>query len=188
MKISIVAACALATLGLSAFAQAYVGIGVGTSHATAACISGEGHCGDDAPAEKLLGGWALPGTDFAIEGAYSHLGTFRQTLLQGDLDARVDTFGVGGAWRPQFGAGWGGVARLGVGYSSVKTSSFEEFFGEFASGSYKKTSWHPTVGVGATYAVSPKIRLEADFDYARPMAPQGRVSTDAFTLGATFGF
>ena len=188
---TLAAACALATLGTTAFAQTYVGLGLGIGNATAACPFGS-NCKDNAPAGKALVGFAFPGTDFAVEGIYTHLGTFRERAAAGNANVKIDMIGVGGAWRPQFGAGWGGVVRAGLAYADVKTSLSPpsqppQGMPPYA-GSYSNDAWHPYVGIGATYAVTPSLRLEADLDATRVGGTNAVGNLHAFTLGATYGF
>ncbi len=194
MKIkSIAAACALATLGTTAFAQVYVGAGLGAGHASDACPFGTG-CKDNAPAGKALVGFAFPGTDFAVEGIYTHLGTARERSARGNADTKIDMFGIGGAWRPQLGAGWGGVMRGGLAYASVKTTLSQSsqpsqgIPGVVGSGSYSNDAWHPYVGIGASYAVTPNLRLEADLDVTRVGGTNAVGNVHTFMLGATYGF
>jgi len=185
-------ASALATLGSSAFAQTYVGIGLGASHT---CINtyGDSRCADDGVAGKALVGYAWPGTDFAIEGIYSHLGNFRRSWDAGKVDFKIDTLGVGGAWRPQFGpSGWGGVVRAGIEYGTVKGRHTQ--VGPDHSGSSVFTSddgaWQPYLGGGVTYAITPRIKLEGDLDVTRVRANglHSNTAVASAMLGVTFGF
>jgi len=188
---TLAAACALATLGTTAFAQTYVGLGLGIGNTTAACPFGSS-CKDNAPAGKALVGFAFPGTDFAVEGIYTHLGTFREHAPAGNASVKIDMLGVGGAWRPQFGAGWGGVVRAGIAYADSKTSltppSQPPQGLPARDGSYSNDAWHPYGGVGATYAVTPRLRLEADLDATRVGGTNAVGNVHAFMLGATYGF
>jgi hypothetical protein len=186
---TIAAAAALATLGSSAFAQAYVGIGIGAANA---CVhyDSTGNCADAGAAAKLLLGYALPGTDFAYEGIYTHLGSFKGTSPFGSADVQVDTVGVGGAWRPQFGAGWGGIVRGGVAYGQRKADYTSVLLGTpitTVHGSSKDDYWVPYLGVGATYAITSRIRLEADLDFSR-IGKRSPTNVNSVMLGATFGF
>lgn len=194
MKIRTIAvACTLATLGTTAFAQAYVGLSLGSGHASNVCSFGTG-CKDNAVAGKALAGYAFAGTDFALEGIYTRLGTFSDRSAQGNADAKIDMFGVGGAWRPQFGAGWGGVVRAGAAYANVKAAFSQS--SQAAAGtpvvihtsSSSNDAWHPYVGIGATYAITPNLRLEADLDATRVGATNAVSTVHAFMLGATYGF
>ncbi len=188
--IAIVSALTFATLGSTAFAQTYVGIGIGASHAGDACAFSEG-CKDNAAAGKALVGYAFAGTDFAIEGMYNHLGTFKEHSEVDDANAKIDMFGVGGAWRPQFGAGWGGVVRGGIAYSKVKVDYSQTFLGTpitTTHGSVTDDAWHPYLGLGVTYALTPQVRLVADLDVTRVGARSSTTNVQSLMLGATYGF
>ena len=193
---TIAATLAFATLGTSAFAQTYVGAGVGASHINVTCDDGV-DCRYTDVAGKLLVGYALPGTDFALEGSYNRLGTFKENQGDFQLGIQGTSWNLGAAWRPQFGAGWGGVVRAGAAFGTAKTSYSGAVVGAtplpiLVNGSESKDSWHPYLGLGATYALTPQVRLAADWDNTRLSASfQGMSATNTvntFTLGATFGF
>ena len=190
---TIAVAGALATLASATFAQAYVGVGLGDSHTCSIDIVAQA-CGATNGAAKVLAGYEFPGTSFAIEGAYTHFGSLRLSSYQGRVDLRGDTFGVGGAWRPQFGAGFGGVARAGIAWGTIRTSDSENNFDTpptTTDFSHASNTWLPTFGLGATYALTSAVQLEADWDFARLKARPGSVPSDDFntwTLGATFHF
>lgn len=189
---TIAAAAAFAMLGSSAFAQAYVGVAAG---ATNACVGTNvtGGCPKHAADLKATVGYIWPGTDFAIEGIYDHLGTFKRSTSEGSSHFNVDTFGIGGAWRPQFGAGWGGVLRAGMDYGQVRTTT-HYFAGptpaKRADTSYTSGSWQPYVGAGLTYAITSSLSLEGGLDLTRIRAGStGPTSTaTALTIGLNFKF
>ena len=194
MKIkTIAAACALAALAANAAAQTYVGIGAGASHGCTSYGMASG-CGTTDASAKALVGYGFAGTDFALEGMVMHLGTLKVDSIDGSVRTDGNLVGVAGAWRPQFGGGWGGVLRAGAAYGSIKTRYSVVQLGtpiSTASGSTSRDSLLPTLGAGATYALTPNIRLAADWDYARLRAlPGGRSGENfnTFTVGATFGF
>lgn len=168
-------------------------MGLGTGRASDACPFGVG-CKNNATAGKALVGYALPGTDFAVEGIYTHLGTFRERSAAYNADTKIDMFGVGGAWRPQFGSGFGGVVRAGLAYADVKTtylpSSQPSQGVPSVTDSFTRSNdaWHSYVGLGATYAVTTSLRLEADLDWARVNGTNAVGNVHAFMLGATYGF
>ena len=123
---------------------------------------------------------------------YSSLGTFKgNSQFGGGADVKVDAFGVGGAWRPQFGASWGGVLRGGAAYVKARTNYISVGqSGELVSlfiVSRPDDSWHPYLGVGATYAVTANLRLEADLDATR-IGTHSPTNVNTVMLGATFGF
>lgn len=189
---TIAAAAALATLGSSAFAQAYVGIAAGATHA---CVQTGpiGGCPKDAATVKATVGYTWPGTDFAIEGIVDHLGTFKRDTDAARNDFKVDTFGIGGAWRPQFGGGWGGVLRAGLDYGQVRVST-HYFAGPTpakpADTSHTNGSWQPYLGAGLTYAISSSLSLEGgvDFNRVRAGSAGGAQNATALTIGLNFKF
>ena len=189
---TIAAAAALATLGSSAFAQTYVGIGAGATHA---CLRTDatGGCTKDAATVKAVVGYTWPGTDFAIEGIVDHLGTLKHDTSVARNEAKVDTFGIGGAWRPQFGAGWGGVLRAGIDYGQVRmTTNFLPVTSGTQPANYAHTngSWQPYVGAGLTYAITSNLSLEADLDFNRVRAGSfgGATTATGLAIGLTFKF
>jgi len=189
MRLKIAAACALATLGTSAFAQTYVGLAAGRTNT---CIyDPAGNCTDDATSVKALAGYAWPDTDFAIEGIYTHLGAFKHGSPRGSVDSKVDTIGFGGAWRPQFGAGFGAVVRGGIAVGRARSDYTYINLGTpitMTGASHSQDFWQPYAGAGLTYAIAPHIRVEADVDVTRVKATNSPVNARSFMLGATYAF
>ena len=190
---TIAAACALAALGANVHAQAYVGIGAGASHGCNAYGMASG-CGTSDASAKAIVGYGFAGTDYALEGMVMHLGTLKTDSSFGSVRTDGNLVGLAGAWRPQFGGGWGGVLRAGAAWGSIKTRYSVSQLGtpiSTVSGATTRDALLPTLGAGATYAITPNVRLAADWDYARLRAqPGGRSGENfnTFTLGATFGF
>ena len=118
-KTLIAGAVALISLASSsAFAQSYVGVNLGASHADHGCGAAEASgaitsCDKNDFAWKLTGGYQLPGTPWAGELTYFDLGKFKGSGTGTSADAKDSYWGLGGAYRPDFGSGWGGVARVG---------------------------------------------------------------------------
>ena len=196
---------ALLTLaGHSAFAQSskstdgttYVGLAGGVSHFSGACDDGA-HCEKNRPAVKVYGGYTIA-NDLSAEITYYQLGTLKESETFGTTNVtarlRGDYWGLGGAWRPELGNGWGGVVRVGAAYSQGKVSGDAGT----VSISEKRTSWQPYAGIGATYALTKDIKLEADYDFTRVGAQLTDPTTHArdrytnsvsnFMLGATYRF
>jgi hypothetical protein len=187
---NVAAAAALATLGSSAFAQAYVGVGLGRTHA---CVTQGvvGTCADDATTVKALAGYEFAGTGLAVEGIFTHLGSFKGDTALGTANVRVDTFGAGGAWRPQFGAGWGGVLRAGIEYGRTRERDNQVVLGSpvpIPTTTHDQDYWQPYAGAGVTYAIAPKVRLEAGVDFTRVKVFRTPTGATSWMLGATFGF
>jgi hypothetical protein len=192
----IAGAFAVMTLaGSSAFAQAYVGVGAGLSHANRGCGAVDatgastGSCDKSDTAIKLYGGYTLPGTDFAGELTYFDLGKFKSSSTGASADAKGSYWGLGGAYRPSFGQGWGGVARVGAAYGSGKV----DYSLGTVGGEHSKDGWHPYFGLGVNYAVAKNIKVEADWDNTRlttqvPTFSSSTAVVNNYTIGASFGF
>jgi outer membrane protein W len=194
-RILISSAVALAALASgSAFAQAYVGINAGVSNSDHGCgasaLTGETTvCARDGTAFKLYGGYTLPGTDFAGELSYNNVGKFRANGDTASASGQGAYWGIGAAYRPTFGNGWGGVARLGEGYGSGK----ETYSLSSAVGSHSMGDWHPYYGLGVNYALTKHVKLEADWDNTRlttkvPDYSSSSNTVNVYSIGASYGF
>ena len=194
-KTLITGAIALLSLATgSAFAQTYVGIGAGMSHADHGCGAGDAtgaidHCDKNDAAIKLYGGYQLPGTPWAGELTYFDLGKFKGNGTGANGEAKDSYWGLGGAYRPTFGSGWGGVARVGAAYG---TSKVDYSIGD-VSGDHSKSGWNPYYGLGVNYEIAKNIKLEADWDNTRitsqvPSYASSTAVVNTYSLGASFGF
>ena len=186
--------------GTSAFAQtspapqSYVGANLGASHAdhgcgaTLAATTAITSCDKSDFAWKLYGGYQLPGTPLAAELTYANLGKFKAS--GGDTsEAKASYWGLGGAWRPDFGQGWGGVARVGGAYA---TSKVDYTLGG-VGGEHSKDGWHPYYGLGLNYQIARNVKLEADWDNTRvtsqiPAYGSSTATVNTYSIGASLGF
>jgi hypothetical protein len=195
-KTLIAGAVALISLASgSAFAQGYVGINLGESHADHGCgvASSAGaftSCDKNDFAWKLTGGYQLPGTPFAGELTYFDLGKFKGSGPSTSADVKDSYWGIGGAYRPDFGSGWGGVARVGAAYGTSKT---DYSLGDGLSGEHSKDGWHPYYGLGVNYQIAKNVKIEADWDNTRitsavPTVGSSTNVVNSYTVGASFGF
>jgi hypothetical protein len=185
----------LSLAGGSAFAQSYVGGNIGSSHASRGCDAAAAagtlaSCDKNDFAWKLYGGYQLPGTPWAAELTYFDLGKFKGTGSGASAEAKDSYWGLGGAYRPSFGSGWGGVARLGAAYG---TSKVDYNLGNTLLGEHSKYGWHPYYGLGVNYEIAKNVKLEADWDNTRitSQVPTFNSTTNvvnSFTLGASIGF
>ena len=178
----------------SAFAQSYVGGNIGESHANHGCDAAAASgaitsCDKNDFAWKLTGGYQLPGTPFAGELTYFDLGKFKGSGTNTSIEAKDSYWGLGGAYRPDFGSGWGGVARVGAAYGTSKV----DYSLTDIAGDHSKTGWHPYYGLGVNYAIAKNVKIEADWDNTRitSQVPTFGSSTNVvntYTIGASFGF
>lgn len=195
MKLSILAAAAVAasSFALPALAQSaldgghpYVGLGAGMSKVNAGCADGVS-CDRTDTAIKLYGGWELP-NHFAGELTYFDLGKFKANNGTDSTEAKGSYWGIGGAWRPVFGNGWGGVARVGAAYTEGKV----DYSIAGVNGSETRNDWHPYYGLGVNYEISKGIKLEAAWDNTqistRALGASSTNYVNSYTLGASFAF
>ena len=178
----------------SSFAQSYVGINLGQSHANRGCDASVASgvitsCDKSDFAWKINGGYQLPGTPWAGELTYFNLGKFKGTGAGASATAKDSYWGLGGAYRPDFGSGWGGVARVGAAYG---TSKVDYSLGTVA-GEQSKNGWHPYYGLGVTYQVAKNVKIEGDWDNTRitsqvPTFGSSTSVVNSYTIGASFGF
>ena len=172
----IATAIALASLAsASAFAAPYVGGSVGLSHVDIEDCD----CDKDGFAAKIFAGYEFT-NNLAAEVTYYSLGK----ATEQDVDFKGAYWGLGGAWRPQFGNGWGGVARAGAAFVTGKIES--------GPVSFSHDSTHPYFGLGVTYALEKNVRLELDFDSTEVThAAYGASMTstvNSLMFGVTYGF
>jgi hypothetical protein len=175
------AALVLASMSAApAFAAPYIGVAVGVSQADVDC--GSDDCDKTGTAVKVLGGYEFT-NNLAAEVTYYSLGKAVVHDMV-DVDFKGAWWGLGGAWRPQFGNGWGGVARAGVAFTTGKV--------EASPVSFSHDSTQPYFGIGATYELQKNVRLEFDFDSTQITHAVGDVSTtstvNAVVFGVTYGF
>jgi hypothetical protein len=195
-KTLIAGAVALISLASgSAFAQSYVGGNIGESHANHGCDAAGASgaitsCDKNDFAWKLYGGYQLPGTPWAAELSYMDLGKFKGSGNGVSADAKDSYWGLGGAYRPSFGSGWGGVARLGAAYG---TSKVDYNLGDTLLGEHSKNGWHPYYGLGVNYEIAKNVKIEADWDNTKitsqvPTFGSATNVVNSYTLGASIGF
>jgi hypothetical protein len=188
------AVAALTSVSAFSQTQGYVGVNVGMSHAQRGCgatdlTGATAGCGKDDTAFKVYGGYVVPGTDFAGELSYVDLGKFRSSGTDGSGSTKGSYWGLGAAYRPVFGNGWGGVARIGEAYGTGKV----DYSLASAAGSHSKGDWHPYYGLGVNYAVAKNIKIEADWDNTRltaqvPTYASSTATVNTYSIGATYGF
>ena len=195
-KLTATAFAISALTSVSAFSQTqgYVGVNVGMSHAHQGCgatdlTGATTGCGKDDTAFKVYGGYVVPGTDFAGELSYVDLGKFRSSGTDGSGSTKGSYWGLGAAYRPVFGNGWGGVARIGEAYGTGKV----DYSLASEAGSHSKGDWHPYYGLGVNYAVAKNIKIEADWDNTRltaqvPTYASSTATVNTYSIGATYGF
>jgi hypothetical protein len=162
----------------------YVGLGAGASKVNAGCDTGLS-CDRTDTAIKLYGGWELP-NHFA--GELTYFDKFKANNGTDSSEAKGSYWGIGGAWRPDFGNGWGGVARIGAAYTEGKV----DYSIAGVNGSETRNDWHPYYGLGVNYEIAKGIKLEAAWDNTqistRALGASSTNYVNSYTLGASFAF
>ena len=184
----IAAAFALASLASTpAFSQAYVSAGAGVSHASLDC-TGTDTCDNDDMAFRLIGGYQFD-NNVSAEAMYFSLGKTQATLDIYKESIETSFWGLGAAYRADFGQGWYGTVRGGAAFAN---SRLEVSATGMGSGSQSRDSVHAYFGLGGSYAITKNVRLDADWLITKMSFAAGDFKytnpVHAFTLGATYGF
>lgn len=185
MKNSIIAAALVATAFAStgAMAQVYVSADAGASHVNVDC-SDVASCKDNGTAFKVTGGYKFY-NGLAAELGYIDFGkaTASDTGLDVSLKAQAWTLGL--AYELPLGADFSATARAG--FASVKTRASANIAG-VGSGSEDQTKSEAYFGLGANYAVTKNVKIEAGIDFSHAEIEGGTAAVRAITAGLRYDF
>jgi OOP family OmpA-OmpF porin len=170
----------------AALAQPYIGAAVGRSDYQVDC-AGATACDTTDTAFKLYGGYMF-NENFGIEGELFDLGTAKATLSM----PGIGTAAVEGRAR---GLGVYGIAALPIDQISVfakaglaYTQSKLDVRGALAS-SDDQWKFAPAIGVGASYAFTPRLGARVEWERLRVEYPGGqKEDTDLISAGVTYRF
>ncbi len=172
-----------ASLACSAtLAQGYVGASFGVSQQGVNC-SGWSSCDKSDTGYKLYGGYKFSQIA-AVEFGYTDFGSVR--LSSGPLAGRYSATAltVGGAFFLPLAPKLTGIARLGLASVDADYSAAVGPFGNSASDS----SIGPYLGLGLSYALTPKLSVTGSFDYLRADYPRGSGGATLFGIGLSYAF
>jgi OmpA-OmpF porin, OOP family len=164
--------------------QSYVGLSGGSGKFKIDC-DGTTACDKTSLAFKLYGGYKFT-PNFAIEGAYSHLGKYSFAAGSPTLSLRPTALSVGGAAFYEVMPKLNLVGRLGLASSKVKAS--------LAGGSNlpdslkSKESTTAYWGLGVGYAITPVLSLNGTLDTNRFKYAQEKSSLMTLGAGVSYGF
>jgi OOP family OmpA-OmpF porin len=179
---SIVAAAALLSSS-AAFAQVYVGGGIGQAVSAASC-AGVASCTTAKADLKFFGGYRITPT-WSAEWNYFGFG---QVALNGaggySATVRSNGLGVGAAYFGAFSPQWVGAVRLGIARVRADVTGL---VGTLSSAD-SATSAHPYVGFGLGYAVSRTVMVEADFDTSSTKYAGSSNNVRLLSAGLTYSF
>jgi OmpA-OmpF porin, OOP family len=177
----------------SAFAQGYVGGGLGPSRINIDC-SGLDSCDKSSTGGKVYGGF-LFAPQFGAELVYFDWGKAKASgvfdvsgevaPVVGAAEVKGDGVGVGAAWFVPFATGWDGVARLGVLRNKGKTTV--SAVGLSARETFTSTEAYAGFGVG--YRATPNLTVTGEMDFSRlKYTDSDKASTWLLTVGLRYKF
>ncbi len=181
-SIQSLATAAALLLSSSAFAQVYVGAGVGQAKLNDDC-AGTTSCSTTKTDAKIFGGYRFT-PNWAAELNYFGFGKATATVDTVSVEIKSTAMGAGVAYFGAFSPQWFGVARLGV--ARVKADVTGSLGGLSASDSASTT--HAYYGFGIGYAVTKNISIDAAFDGSKVEYGGSSANVRLLSLGATYSF
>ena len=179
-KFAWIAAAALFGASGGAFAQSYVGLGLGSAKFNVNC-TGTTNCSGTDTGSKIFGGFRFQ-PNLAAELGYLDFGRAKFTAGGNAATIKNSAIGVGLAFSGSFTPDWSGVARVGL--ARVRT----ELSVAGGVGNTSKTSSNAYGGLGLGYAVTKMVSLDAAVDFTQGKLNGQSGGLRLFTLGATFNF
>ena len=181
-KIAIAIAAIASMTASTAFADAYIGGGIGQGHVNLDC-EGAATCKTTNTGYKIFGGYKFT-PNIAGEVTYFDFGKARAADPGLSLDLKATGFGLGVAFLGDFAPQWSGVARLGIASNKVKASAT---LGSLA-GSDSETSTNAYAGFGIGYEISKGLALTGAIDFTRAKISGESGNLRLVTVGLTYGF
>lgn len=189
MKQIILTAALLVAAG-GASAQAYVGGAIGKSH-TNVDTTGTTSSEVSDTGKKIYAGYGF-NQNIALEVGYIDFGKAEFTgsvypygVLKTDLKSKAAY--VAGVFRGEFGAGFGGVARLGL--ANVKTTATSTQVATSVTGSLSETSGQALFGLGLEYSITKNFKVTGDVEFTNSADIAGESGTlRLLSVGARYAF
>jgi len=159
-------------------AEPYVVASLGSSKLDLDC-AGTTACDTRSTGLKLLGGYKFT-PNFAIEGGYLDFGKAQFTFGGVPFTLKAAGFGVGAAFHQDLNPDWNLAARLGV--ASMKTEASALGFNVDDS----STQLYGGLGIG--YRITPKVSLDASYDFSKLEFSGEKGNVSMFGIGVTVAF
>lgn len=182
-QVSVLALGVLMALGAHAESSGtYVSVGVGRTSWDVDC-SGVQQCSKSHTGLRLFGG-AEVSKNVAAELFYLDLGkvTAADSGVTGEIKGRA--IGAGVALTADFTPDWRGAVRLGV--ANVHAQATASGFG--TTDAMSKNSTQPVVGLGLSYAITPTMFAEANYERTRVDLLGEARNVGMFSLGLGWRF
>ncbi|WP_374676299.1 porin family protein [Ideonella sp.] len=165
-----------------AMAQGYVSADAGVSSVDLEC-DGAATCDDSGTTFRLTGGYGFY-DNLSAELAYVDYGKAKAADPGVSLSMRVSGFQLGLAYRLPLADAWGLNFRAGI--ASLKTKADATFEG--LSGSTSETNTQPYFGIGADFALSKTLKLQAGYEMTKAELEGEKTDLSALTVGLRFDF
>jgi OmpA-OmpF porin, OOP family len=160
-------------------ADPYVAASLGSSKLDDDC-AGTIACDTRSTGLKVLGGYKFT-PNFAIEGGYLDFGKAKATLANGvPFTLKVNGLGVGAAFHQDLNQDWNLVGRLGV--ASLKAEV------GVPGGSAEDTNAQLYGGLGVGYRITPKMSIDASYDFSKAEFRGGKSNVNMLGVGLTVSF
>lgn len=159
-------------------AEPYVVASLGSSKFDVDC-AGTTSCDTRSTGLKLLGGYKFT-PNFAIEGGYLDFGKAKFTLNGVPVTLKAAGLGVGAAYHQDLNPDWNLAARLGVASINAEASA--------PGNSADNSSTQLYGGLGIGYRISPKVSLDASYDFSRLEIFGEKGNVSMFGIGVTASF
>jgi OOP family OmpA-OmpF porin len=159
-------------------AEPYVAASLGSSKFDVDC-EGTTSCDTRSTGLKLLGGYKFT-PNFAIEGGYMDFGKASATFGGVPITLKAAGLGVGAAFHQDLSPNWNLAARLGVASINTEASAL----GDSADDS--STQLYGGLGIG--YRISPKVSLDASYDFSKLEIGGEKGNVSMVGIGVTVSF
>lgn len=159
-------------------AEPYVVASLGSSKVDLNC-AGTTACDTRSTGLKLLGGYKFT-PNFAIEGGYLDFGKADFVFGGVGFTFKAAGLGVGAAFHHDLSPDWNLVARLGVASMKAEASALGV--------SVEDTSTQAYGGLGIGYRITPKMSLDASYDFSKVDFRESKSNTNMLGIGLTVAF
>jgi len=132
--------------------------------------------------------------NFAVEGGYLDLGKMKYTAAftggAASAEAKADGWNIALVGSVPVGQNLSLFAKLGMIDAKVKVNVSATGPGGAAAGSADDTSWKGNYGIGASYALSDKWAVRAEYERFNDLGDSntGKGDVDLFSVGVVFKF
>lgn len=195
-KIVLAAVIATAFAASSAYAQGYIGVGVGSSRVsgvdqTIAPVSLTGG-NSSKTSVKIFGGFKFT-PNWGVEAQYSDLGSRNLVMTNGGAQIgtgslKASQLSIAATGTLPLASNFSLFGKLGVSGNSARANLSVPAVGFAASSSDNKSDL--MVGVGVSYAITPKIAVRAEYeDFGKFSSGGGNsIRANNFSVGLQYSF